>query len=313
MFLVLVYLPGMLARIMELRHLRYFVAVAEEQNVTRAAGRLHVSQPPLSRQIRDLEDELKLELFVRTGKAVRLTEVGKVFLEEARAVLARVEQAVQAAHAVSGGMNGELHLAYAPSPTVRILPQVLTAFRQKAPSARVRLHDQSSPEMLEGLRNGKLHAALMVEPLKKESRGLVFQKLQTYPIVVAVSPAHPWSKRRSLTIAEVVDESLVAYGRKEYPDYHQMLARVLGPKVKRLRFAEECDSGTSLIAAVESGKGPAVSSASLADTAGERLRYVPLTPAPLPVVVGLAYRAELETSLARTFVETIKASFGCAR
>jgi LysR family transcriptional regulator, benzoate and cis,cis-muconate-responsive activator of ben and cat genes len=103
---------------MQLRHLRYFIAVAEEQNVTRAAARLHVSQPPLSRQIRDLENELGISLFDRGAKAVRLTEAGRVFLVEAQAVLRRADQAVEMARAVASGQRGEIHVGYAPSLTV---------------------------------------------------------------------------------------------------------------------------------------------------------------------------------------------------
>src|SRR5438046_10404983 len=99
---------------MELRHLRYFVAVAEEQNVTRAAARLHVSQPPLSRQIRDLEDELSVALFDHGAKAVRLTEAGRVFLTEARAGLRRADEAVPTVKAVASGQHGELRVGHEP-------------------------------------------------------------------------------------------------------------------------------------------------------------------------------------------------------
>src|SRR5271155_3857791 len=108
---------------MELRHLRYFVVVAEEQNVTRAAERLHVSQPPLSRQMRDLEEELGVELFRRTAKSLALTEAGKIFLPEARAVLLRAEQAVQTVRAMAKGERGQLRVGYAPSLTVEFLPR----------------------------------------------------------------------------------------------------------------------------------------------------------------------------------------------
>src|SRR6266576_3274272 len=129
---------------MELRHLRYFVAVAEEQNVTRAATRLHVSQSPLSRQIRDLESELGVALFDHGAKSVRLTEAGRVFLVEARAVIQRVAQAVQAAKAVASGKKGEIHVGYAPSLTVEILPRALRFFHESNAGIVVRLHDLST-------------------------------------------------------------------------------------------------------------------------------------------------------------------------
>src|SRR5690349_7170240 len=149
---------------MELRHLRYFVAVAEAENVTRAALKLHVSQPGLSRQIRDLEDELGFALLERSAKSVRLTAAGKTFLEEARAVLKRSDEAVQAARAVATGSGMELHVGYATSPTARILPPTLRAFQIEMPKARVKLHDLSTEEMLGQLREQKVEMALMVKP-----------------------------------------------------------------------------------------------------------------------------------------------------
>src|SRR6185436_5643602 len=136
---------------MELRHLRYFIGVAEEENVSRAALKLHVSQPALSRQVRDLEDELGFPLLERSAKSVRLTQAGGVFLNEARAVLQRAEEAVKAARAVATGQSGELHVGYAPSLTARILPGTLRLFQAELPRLRVRLHDLSTEEMLAGL------------------------------------------------------------------------------------------------------------------------------------------------------------------
>ena len=124
---------------MELRHLRYFVAVAEEQNITRAASRLHVSQPPLSRQIRNLEDELGIALFDRDAKAVRLTEAGRVFLAEARIILQRTEEAMERAKDVARGKRGEIHVGYAPSLTVELLPRALKYFRKSNPGVRVQM------------------------------------------------------------------------------------------------------------------------------------------------------------------------------
>lgn len=276
---------------MELRHLRYFVAVAEEQNVTRAAARLHVSQPPLTRQIHDLEAELGVALFARSGKAIRLTEAGRVFLDEARAALRRVDEAVQKVRATATGQPGEVHIGYAPSPTVEVLPKLLRAIQKKSPGVRVVLHDLSSPEMLAGLREGRLHAALMMQPTKQAARGIIFERMQTYPVGVAVPLGHPFIRRRGVTVEDLLAEPVVAYSRQEYPDYHEFVARTLGAKVKRLRIIEECDSGSSLIAAVESGKGICICSSIFTTTTGRRLKFVPLLPAPPPAVVGVAYRA----------------------
>lgn len=273
---------------MELRHLRYFIAVAEEQNVTRAATRLHVSQPPLTRQIQDLEAELGVALFERTAKTIRLTEAGHVFLREAKAALQRVDAAVTAARAKAIGHSSELHIGHAPSATADFLPAVLRAFHKKLPGVRVTLHDMTATEILEGLREGHLDAGFLVKPECKLPRGVHFQSLRSYPMVVAVTPSHPWAKRREVNATEVLKEPIVAYSRRDYPNYHRLLARMLGPRIKKWPFAEECDSGPSLIAAVESGKGVCVVPAFLATTAGKRLKYVPLSPPASPAVVGLA-------------------------
>src|SRR5580698_6103806 len=122
---------------MELRHLRYFVAVAEEENVSRAALKLHVSQPGISRQIRDLEDEIGFQLFERSAKSVRLTPAGSVFLPEARAVLQRANEAVEKARVAAGSASGKIDIGYAPSLTVQILPQALRKFQDQFPNMRV--------------------------------------------------------------------------------------------------------------------------------------------------------------------------------
>ena len=293
---------------MELRHLRYFSAVAEEQNVTRAAMRLHVSQPSLSRQIRDLEDELGLALFERSGKAIHLTELGRTFLKETNVILQRVDRAIAGIQNMAAQQSGEMNLGYAPSPTVKILPLTLKAFKKEAPRVRLTLHDLSSPEMLEGLRNGELQAALMMQPSRQTSHGVRFEKLRSFPITVAVSPTHPWRLKKHVSLAEILTQPLVAYSRTIYPDYHEMLIRIFGSLVKKLRFVEECDSGTSLIAAVETDRGMAVTSSSLGDIAGKRLVFIPLRPAPVLANVGLAYRRDNQSPLLQKLIKAAQSA-----
>lgn len=278
---------------MELRHLRYFVAVAEEENITRAAERLHVSQPPLSRQIRDLEDELGVDLLERTAKSVRLTAAGRIFLQEARAVLQRAEEAVQAARDAALAETSELHVGYAPSPTVEILPPTLRAFRESSPGVRVTLHDMTSTEMLAGLRKEQLHLALMVLQPMTELPGITYQPLRRYRVGVIVPPGHPFTSKDAVTPAEVTTQPLVTYSRKEYGDYHGWISEVLGVSSKKLRLEEECDGALSLIAAVEGGRGVAVSAESIMCLTGPRLAFVPLSPSPVELVVAIACRDEI--------------------
>src|SRR5207302_3602867 len=128
MFLVSICRLGILEPAVELRHLRYFVAVAEMENVSRAALKLHVYQPALSRQIRDLEDEIGFSLLERTAKSVRLTDAGRAFLDNARALLQNADEAVMKARAVAGAEPTELHVGHSPRLTVEILPKILRHF-----------------------------------------------------------------------------------------------------------------------------------------------------------------------------------------
>lgn len=274
---------------MELRHLRYFIAVAEEENVSRAALKLHVSQPALSRQVRDLEEELGFQLLERGAKSVRLTEAGRVFLAETREVLRRVDDAVVAAKIVATGGGGELQVGYAPSLTARILPPTLREFQASLPKIRVRLHDLSTEGMLSGLRERSLQIAFVVRLPAAMMRGLHFKELARDPMCLAVAPGHRLARRKTVNLAEAAREPLVAYSRKDYPDAHDMLATIFASSGTRFRVAEEHDSVNSLIAAVESGAGVAVVPRSLACTAGPRLKLIRFSPAPNPLVVGIAW------------------------
>ena len=263
---------------MELRHLRYFVGAALAENVSRAAAKLHVSQPALSRQIRDLEEELGFSLFERSAKSVRLTEAGKAFLAEAQAVLQRAEDAVSRARSVAAGGRMILHVGYAPSPTVRIMPLVLRAFQGQFPEMRVKLHDLSTEEMLNGVREGELQMAFLVRPGRGALRGLHFEELARDTVRLAVPRAHSLAGRRSATLAHVASEPLVVFSRKEYPESHEYLQRLFASIKAKPRIAEEHDSAASLIAAVESGTGVAVVPQSLACSTGPRLKLLPIVP-----------------------------------
>jgi LysR family transcriptional regulator, benzoate and cis,cis-muconate-responsive activator of ben and cat genes len=295
---------------MELRHLRYFVAVAEEQNVTRAAVRLHVSQPPLSRQIRNLEDELGIALFNRYANALRLTEAGRAFLAEARIILRRAEAAVEMAKAVAGGKRGEIHVGYAPSLTVEILPRALRHFRESNPGVRVELHDLSTEGMLRGLNDGKLNVAMMVQVAPKILTGLIFEELQRLPVCVAMLPAHPLAKARKVGLDQVTKQRLVTFTLADYPEHHAWIAGLFAPLNRSPLIVEEHDSITSLIAAVESGRGIAVIAQPLDGLGSPRLKIRPLQPAPPPLGVGIVYCKKFRSAATDSFIAAARRSKG---
>lgn len=291
---------------MELRHLRYFVAAAEAENVSRAALKLHVSQPALSRQIRDLEQELGFDLFERSAKSVRLTEAGQSFLKEARAVLERVDEAVRTARAIATGDRAELHVGYAPSPTVRIMPQILRAFQTRFPKIRVKLHDLSSEEMLAGVREGKLQVAFLVRPNRAMLRGLHFEELTRDTMCLAVPPGHNLASVRSVTLAQVAQQPLVVFSRKDYPEYQQYLEALLTPIKAKPKISEESDTAANLIAAVESGCGVSILPQSFACSVGPRLKLIPLSPVPEPLLIGAVWAAQGLTANAEALIRVAK-------
>jgi DNA-binding transcriptional LysR family regulator len=293
---------------MELRHLRYFVAVAEEENVSRAALKLHVSQPGISRQIQDLEEEIGFPLFERSAKSVRLTAAGKVFLAEAREVLLHADTAVNKARAVAHGGSGEIHVGYAPSLTVQILPPMLRAFQGEFPHVHVTLHDLSSEEMLTQLGTKKLQVALTVRPPGKMLRGLSFVELARYAMVVAVAPGHPLAKLKAITLQQAAPEPLIGLNRKDYPEYHVETKKLFAAVGLKPNFAEEHEGGTSIIAAVEAGRGIALVPSSLACIVGTRVKLIPLKPALPPILVGALWLKENDSELVKKFIAAIGAA-----
>jgi DNA-binding transcriptional LysR family regulator len=291
---------------MELRHLRYFVAVAELQNIHRAAAKLHVSQPPLSRQIRDLENEVGIALFERKANSLRLTEAGRAFLPEARAALQRVNDAVQMARIVGTGQGGEIHVGYAPCLAAELLPRALKDFHESSPCVRVRLHELSTQEMLSGLVDGKLQVALTGAPAIKGTSGLDFEELQHYSFYVAVPSTHPLAQGRKVGLEQVAQERLLGVSHSEYPDYHEFIDQLFAPLNRAPQLAEEFDSLTSLIAALEGGRGVALVPQPFSSFAGPRLKILPLRPPALLVIVGIAYRKSKHSRATTNFIAATK-------
>jgi LysR family transcriptional regulator, benzoate and cis,cis-muconate-responsive activator of ben and cat genes len=275
---------------MELRHLRYFVAVAEELNFSRAAERLHVSQPPLSRQIRDLEAELKVTLLERDRQSVRLTRAGRGILTRARKLLRDAETLLREARKIDNEKREDLQIGYAPSPTAGIISGVLSRYRKLSPGGRITLHDLLDSEILMRLRNRKLDAALMLRPAAGALSGLKFEPIRRYAAGIICPGDSPLAAQSSLRPSAMRHLDLVAYRAKEFPEYFRWISRVLGVPVSLIRFAAECDDALGIVAAVESGRGIAITGEFITAIAGKRVRFVPFAGEANFLEVGLVLR-----------------------
>jgi DNA-binding transcriptional LysR family regulator len=277
---------------MELRHLRYFLAVGEVLSFTKAAVRLRVAQPALSRQVQDLEDEIGVDLFRRSPRGVTLTAEGKLFLEEARKLLKHVDESMEKTRALARGEYGELQIGYSSVPTAEILPLSLEAFRNAVPRVKLVLHDLTSDELITGLRDGVLELAVMVQPSGEQTAGIEFETLRSYSWWVALTAAHPFARLKSVPLEKVAAEPLVGLRRGNFSEYHRAIERIFSRISAKPRIALECDSASSLIMEVEAGRGIVVSTINLKLMGGERLLYRPLVGTTEKQLVGIARAAK---------------------
>jgi DNA-binding transcriptional LysR family regulator len=262
--------------------------VAESLSFTRAAAQLRIAQPALSRQVQALEDEIGVDLMKRSPRGVTLTAEGKLFLEEVRELLKRAEASVEKVRALARGQYGELRIGYSPSPTVEILPPALAAFQKAFPHVNVLLHDGSQREHIDGLRDGTLELAITPEVSDKETLGIDFEPLRSYQYCVALAPTHPLVRLKSIPLEKVAAQPIVGFSRRDYPEYFPFIERLFRPLGVKPRVAVECDSASSLITAVETGRGVAVAISVFKIVTGKRLAYRPISGMTDQVPVGIA-------------------------
>jgi DNA-binding transcriptional LysR family regulator len=271
---------------MELRHLRYFVAVAEALNFTRAATRLRVAQPALSRQTSDLEEELGVDLLKRTSHGVLLTAEGKMFLEDARATLKQVDESVARVRALARGEAGELQVGFVAPLDLHVLPCALAEFQKTTPGVKVSLHDRGSDELCEELRNGTLHLAVMMQPSEESTTGIEFEEIGRYPFFVAMAPGHPLARTKTVSLETLVKQPLAVLDRKRNSEFHRILKRVFAPL--RPNVVTETGSLNSLITELGVGKNVAVVSQLFKQAVGNRLLYRRLVDTEVVMCVGIA-------------------------
>ena len=241
---------------MELRHLRYFVAVAEERNFGRAARRLNIAQPPLSRQIHDLERELGTPLFERGPRGVDLTHAGRAFLPEVRLVLAQAERAQRTAQRAASGETGRLRVGFVEAATHSgMLPDVLGFFRMHLPGIGLSLLEMDSAQQTEALREGRIDLGIVAGTPLDGDRSLHAEQVYGERLVLAVPPGHGMAERKRLTLADLADENFVFIPRYTAPALHDDLIARCRDAGFSPRVAQEAAGWHTMVSLVSAGVG----------------------------------------------------------
>ncbi|HWE08835.1 MAG TPA: LysR substrate-binding domain-containing protein [Solirubrobacteraceae bacterium] len=290
---------------MELRQLRYFVAVAEELHFRRAAARLHISQPPLSQQIAALEDELGCRLLERTRRRVELTPAGEAFLRDARATLAELDVAVSTARAIDAGQEGVLRVGFVGSALLSIVPSTIQRFRRTRPGIEIELRERSTVEQLRAVSTGLVDVGLVRPPIETDE-SLHTEVIRRERTVAAVPEGHPLARLRRVPLRRLATQPLVLFPRRQAPGYHDLLIGRLAATGTTPQVAQYAPEMMTIIGLVAAGIGVSPVPASVAHLAIDGVTYRPLSGAPDTELVAVTRAAE-QSPVVRAFLAEARA------
>lgn len=268
---------------MEIRHIRYFVAVAEHLNVRMAAGRLHVTQPAVSRQIHDLEDELGAPLFDRTARGLRLTEAGSHFLADCRKILAMVDQAKRSAQLISQGLSGQLRIGMVESAGWDgLIPQAIGQFQKEAPAVSLQIAPMMTPQQLDALAAGAIDAGVVyaLDPLPDAYEAVA---LARHDVILAVPATAPPQKTATVPAASLNGQPFVLFHRSVYPAYHDRLLASCQRAGLTPHVVQEVGSEGAELTLVSAGIGIAIVNAANRARPPARVRFVELADVSVPL------------------------------
>lgn len=296
---------------MELRHLRYFIAVAEELHFGRAAQVLGISQPPLSQQIQALEREIGARLFERTNRRVELSEAGRLFLEEARLALAQVDKATDVARRAQLGELGELKIGFTSSaPFNSTIPQAIFAFRQRFAAVHLKLKEMSSTQVAEALVDQAIQVGIM-RPLPLPDSLSVVELLRE-PLVAVLSSKHPLAEGREegLYLSELAHEPFVFFPRSYGSGLYAQLLNLSRDAGFTPHFAQEASEAMTIIGLVAAGLGVSVLPASYQRMRIDGVVYRRLLDPEAMTAVWLVQRKDQCSPMAKAFVELLTRKTG---
>lgn len=296
---------------MELRHLRYFIAVAEELHFGRAAESLGISQPPLSQQIQALEHELGARLFERTNRRVELSEAGRLFLDEARLVLAQVDKAADVARRAQLGEIGELKIGFtASAPFTSSIPQAIFSFRQAFPSVHLALHEMSSKEVAERLEEQSIQVGIM-RPLPLPD-SLTAVELLREPLVAIIRSDHPLAggSEKGLYLKALAAEPFVFFPRTYGSGLYAQLLDLAREAGFSPLITQEAGEAMTIIGLVAAGLGVTVLPASYQRMRIDGVVYRTLLDPEATSAVWLVQRKDQKSPMAKAFIELVTRKAG---
>lgn len=282
---------------MELKHLRAFIVLAEELHFGRAAHRLSIVQPALSMQIKALEEELGVRLFDRDRHSVALSEVGRIFLPEARAALHQSARAVDIARASGRGEIGRIRIAFVSSVLPNVLPTLIRTMHARFPRIEFELKDLPTPDQLAGLRNGLLDFGLVRLPIL--STGIRTQVVLRESFVVALPADHALAARAALQPADLAEAPLFLLARRYAPGFYNELVSALDRHAVALQIAAELGEFTTMLALVSAGLGVGLLPSEAALALPPKVVARPLELGGHRAAIGLAW-TELDTPIKNT-------------
>jgi DNA-binding transcriptional LysR family regulator len=244
---------------MELRHLRYFVAVAEELNFTRAAERLNMAQPPLSTQIRALEEELGARLFDRDKRRVDLTQAGRQMLVRARTILAAADAAVRETRRAAAGDIGELRLGYAASAMfTELLPAALRGFQKTLPNVQLVVHEMTSRDQLYAIHDRQIDVGILRRPDMPVPPGVRMEEWYTASLVAAIPKGHLLAKKSEIKVSDLQDQALIAYPRDSGVGLYWRIIDLCVKAGFQPRIVREARDASVMMGLVSAGIGIAI-------------------------------------------------------
>ena len=289
----------------ELRHLRYFVAVAEELHFGRAARRLNVSQPPLSQQIRQLETAIGVPLFVRTSRRVELTPAGSALLDGARRTLAEAARSIAAAQRAGRGEVDMLRVGFTDSAALSGLPELVRAYRAAHPGVHLDLIEGTTESQLENVERDLVDLALVRGPVTSDAFRTVV--IRREPFVLALSADHRLLKRRSLTMKMLADEAFVLFPRHLAPPFHDLVVRMCRRAGFDPQIRYECGEYEALLSLVAAGLGVAIVPASVQNLRRTGVEFRSLRGVDAIAEIALVYRPHRQSAALERFVSIAQA------